>query len=145
MFNIDRPSRLRPAAGHGLRASSLALFTIPLLAAACGAPAESTDLPEQTRSEAAAIPIKLVVIIVKENHAFDNYFGAFPVATGTLGSSGDMCPSTTGSMVPCSRAPDKTSHDMSHGHDCGLVDWDGGKMDGWNHSGGSDTGDGLVY
>ena len=29
-------------------------------------------------------PIKHVVIIVKENHTFDNYFGAFPGANGTV-------------------------------------------------------------
>src|SRR5664280_153523 len=30
-----------------------------------------------------SIPIKHVVIIVKENHTFDNYFGTFPGANGT--------------------------------------------------------------
>ena len=29
-----------------------------------------------------ANPIEHVVIIVKENHTFDNYFGTFPGATG---------------------------------------------------------------
>ena len=28
-------------------------------------------------------PIEHVVIIVKENHSFDNYFGTFPGANGT--------------------------------------------------------------
>ncbi|HEX9247516.1 MAG TPA: alkaline phosphatase family protein, partial [bacterium] len=31
---------------------------------------------------AAKSPIEHVVLIVKENHAFDNYFGAFPGANG---------------------------------------------------------------
>lgn len=31
----------------------------------------------------AATPIKHVVVIVKENHTFDNYFGAFPNADGS--------------------------------------------------------------
>ncbi len=30
-----------------------------------------------------ATPIKHVVVIVKENHTFDNYFGSFPGAEGT--------------------------------------------------------------
>ena len=30
-----------------------------------------------------ASPIEHVVIIVKENHTFDNYFGTFPGAAGT--------------------------------------------------------------
>ena len=29
------------------------------------------------------MPIKHVVVIVKENHTFDNYFGSFPGAEGT--------------------------------------------------------------
>ena len=36
---------------------------------------------------AAANPIKHVVIIVKENHTFDNYFGTFPGANGVTGLS----------------------------------------------------------
>ena len=35
-------------------------------------------------------PIEQVVIIVKENHAFDNYFGTFPGANGiTLPAASD--------------------------------------------------------
>jgi phospholipase C len=129
------------------RWDALALFALPLCAASCGAPADSAagDPADEARAAAAAIPIRHVVIIIKENHTFDNYFGAFPGAEGTVGADGrNLCASAAG-KVPCSRAPDKTSHDMCHGHDCGLIDWDGGKMDGWSHTGGSDTGDNLVY
>ena len=94
---------------------------------------------------ACAIPIKHVIVIVKENHTFDNYFGAFPGAEGTLTSGGpNVCRSSKG-PGPCARAPDAPTHDMCHGHDCGIIDWDQGKMDGWNQPGGSDTGDDLVY
>ena len=31
---------------------------------------------------AATSPIKHVVIVVKENHGYDNYFGAFPGGNG---------------------------------------------------------------
>ena len=34
---------------------------------------------------AAPIPIKHVVVIIKEGHTFDNYFGAFPGAAGAVG------------------------------------------------------------
>jgi phospholipase C len=38
-------------------------------------------------------PIQHVVIIVKENHTFDNYFGTFPGATGaTLPQAPDPLP-----------------------------------------------------
>ena len=75
------------------------------------------------------IPIKHVVVIVKENHTFDNYFGSFPGAEGT-----SICKTSTGN-IPCPHAPDSTSRDLCHAHSCALADWDNGQMDGW------DTGD----
>jgi phospholipase C len=45
-------------------------------------------------------PIEHVVIIVKENHSFDNYFGTFPGANG----------------VTLPPAPDPPAHDPAHDH-----------------------------
>ncbi len=84
-------------------------------------------------------------MIVKENHTFDNYFGSFPGAEGTLTPGGQNLCATPQGTVPCAHAPDAPAHDLCHGHSCGLVDWDNGKMDGWSQSGGSDTGDSLAY
>jgi phospholipase C len=75
------------------------------------------------------IPIHHVVVIVKENHTFDNYFGSFPGAEGTA-----TCMTSTGA-IPCPEAPDSTPRDLCHEHSCALAEWDNGKMDGW------DTGD----
>jgi phospholipase C len=93
---------------------------------------------------APTMPIKHVVVIVKENHTFDNYFGSFPGAEGTLTASGNMCWTPTGT-VPCAQAPDAPSHDLGHSHSSALADWNGGAMNGWNASGGSDNGDHLAY
>ena len=85
-------------------------------------------------------PIKHVVVIVKENHTFDNYFGTFPGAEGTA-----KCKTSHG-MIDCPRAPDRTPRDMCHEHSCALTDWNGGAMDGWdNVSGSSQNGDNLAY
>ncbi len=46
-----------------------------------------------------ATPIKHVVVIVKENHTFDNYFGSFPGAEGT-----STCQLMNGT-IPCGKAP----------------------------------------
>src|ERR1700738_3036974 len=43
-------------------------------------PPSLTD--KQTRTELTMFPIKNVIIMVKENHTFDNYFGAFPGTNG---------------------------------------------------------------
>jgi phospholipase C len=95
--------------------------------------------------EGCSIPIKHVVVIVKENHTFDNYFGSFPGAEGTLTSAGQNLCTTPQGQGPCTQSPDAPAHDICHGHTCALVDWDNGKMDGWSQSGGSDTGDYMAY
>ena len=41
---------------------------------------------------ASTTPIKHVVLIIKENHTFDNYFGTFPGANGTAPGSGQRRP-----------------------------------------------------
>lgn len=40
--------------------------------------------PVRATAPAAATPIQHVIIIVQENHSFDNYFGTYPTANGTL-------------------------------------------------------------
>ncbi len=86
------------------------------------------------------IPIKHVVIIVKENHTFDNYFGTFPGAEGTTTAI------TSRGVIPVPEAPDKTPRDMCHEHACALTDWDNGKMDGWDAVTGSNVNnDNLAY
>jgi phospholipase C len=72
-----------------------------------------------------SIPIKHVVVIVKENHTFDNYFGSFPGAEGTT-----QCQTSQG-MIAAPQAPDSTPRDLCHEHSCALSDWNGGAMDGW--------------
>jgi phospholipase C len=129
------------------RWTALGLVGLSMSLPACGtAPDSGEGAGVNSAAATAPIPIKHVVVIVKENHTFDNYFGSYPGANGTLNAQGvNMCPTTSGAMAPCTQAPDATSHDMCHSHNCALTDWDEGKMDGYNHAGGSDTGDGLVY
>ncbi len=86
------------------------------------------------------IPIKHVIVIVKENHTFDNYFGSFPGAEGTTTAN------TSRGVIPVGEAPDKTPRDFCHEHPCALTDWDSGKMDGWDAVSGSNVnGDNLAY
>ncbi len=53
----------------------------------------------------AATPVEHVVILVKENHGFDNYFGTFPGANGA--------------QLP--QSPDPPRHDPSHDHHAWLT------------------------
>jgi phospholipase C len=63
-------------------------------------------------------PIQHVVIIMMENHTFDNYFGSFPGANG----------------VTEPQAPNPPPSDYNHGSASAEAAIDGGKMDGFaNH------------
>ena len=85
-------------------------------------------------------PIKHVVVIVKENHTFDNYFGSFPGAEGTSACQ------LKNQTIPCPKAPDATPRDLCHHHDCALTDWNHGQMNGWEDTAGSDqNGDHLAW
>jgi phospholipase C len=92
-------------------------------------PAPPAPAPPPPGSDAGptGYPIKHVVVVVKENHTFDNYFGTFPGAEGTT-----TCKRHDGTTFACPHAPDSTPRDLNHGHAPGLVDWDQGKMDGWD-------------
>ncbi len=57
------------------------------------------------RPQRAIRPIEHVVLIVKENHCFDNYFGTFPGADGMV--------------MP--RSPNPPTQDPNHRHDACLV------------------------
>jgi phospholipase C len=139
-----------------------------LCAASCGqAPASATSeaVAEQSAAVAATMPIKHVVVIVKENHTYDNMYGSYvpapyvdsqgvshaQTANGLTACpqppSADGVTTTTGA---CGEAPDKVGHDLGHGHSTALADWNGGAMNGWSTASGSDnagggTSDGTVY
>ncbi|HLY18286.1 MAG TPA: alkaline phosphatase family protein [Bryobacteraceae bacterium] len=67
--------------------------------------------------------IQHVVIFVKENRTFDNYFGQFPGANGA--TSGVI---STGQVVPLLPAPDQEASDLCHHAPCALTGMNGGKM-----------------
>lgn len=82
--------------------------------------------------------IKHVVLIVQENHTFDNFFGRW--CTAPAGSN----PTCTSGKSCCERAPDKEpsgsapvvlddalngERDPDHSYDCEALEMNGGKMD----------------
>jgi len=79
------------------------------------------------RARAAMTPVEHVVIVVKENHTFDNYFGRFPGAEGA--TSGRL---SSGEEVELTDAPDALPIDLGHSHADGLKAINGGKMDGFD-------------
>jgi phospholipase C len=98
----------------------------------------------EVASSAGKIPtsssIENIVIVLQENHTFDNYFGAYPGAEGIVGKS--ICiPSSTSSPSNCIgpfHDPNHTPVDMNHNWKSAHQDYDGSKMDGFVLSEGSD-------
>jgi phospholipase C len=79
---------------------------------------------------ATSTPIKHVVVIMEENHTFDNYFGAFPgVNNNPKGPSGKPW------GVPEPAASDPLPYDLSHSGPRAYGAIDGGKMDNFNPTG----------
>lgn len=85
--------------------------------------------------------IEHIVLIVKENRTFDNYFGTFPGANGAR--SGKI---STGAIIPLKQAPDRTPHDIDHSYGAAVEAIDNGAMDKFNLiAGGNEKGDFLAY
>lgn len=78
------------------------------------------------------------MIVLQENHTFDNYFGTYPGAEGTLGKN--ICiPEAKGSKKCVSPFHDSNlaPPDMNHNWNSAHADYDGGLMDGFVYSEGN--------
>jgi phospholipase C len=73
---------------------------------------------------AARYPIKHIVIIVKENRSFDNYFGLFPGADGTSHAL-----LADGKVAPLGHTPDHTLLDLGHAGSSAVLAMNNGRMD----------------
>ncbi len=95
-----------------------------------------------------ATPIKHVVIIMQENHSFDNYFGTYPTANGTLvnditsqlqkvdGIPNGVClPYGAGCVSPYPASGDNTANPVE-GQLVYEKDYNNGKVDGFPRNSG---------
>jgi phospholipase C len=67
--------------------------------------------------------VQHIVVIMQENHSFDNYFALFPNANGI-----SNYPQWAKNL---SHPISSVSHDLCHSHTCMMKYYDNGKMDGW--------------
>lgn len=74
----------------------------------------------------AGMPIRHVVVVVKENHTFDNYFGAYPGVTPQPTATLHDGTVLTRPMCPSGGIP----RDLPHGHDQAVVAYADGGMNG---------------
>lgn len=129
----SRPSGLRtvtqsPWAWTIIAVAILAVLLLPSMLPdiqhAPGAATSCTTFPETYSTHT---PIRHVFWIVKENHAFENYFGDFP---GTVGypPTGSFPVSFNSSQTVSPYPLNATlSVDLPHDRPAELVDWNGGK------------------
>jgi phospholipase C len=79
-----------------------------------------------------AIPFEHIVVIIQENHSFDNYFGTFPGANGI--PAGTKLPKVPGGpkvIAPFLSIAPKLPHDLSHMWRSAALAYDNGAMDGF--------------
>jgi phospholipase C len=94
--------------------------------APAGAGAPATPTPRT--------PIRHLVMLMQENHSFDNYFGTFP---GVDGIPADICmpvrpgKSEKGCVKPHHLGATRPLRDHSHDYRTALRQFNGGKMDGF--------------
>jgi phospholipase C len=86
----------------------------------------------------ATTPIKHIVVIMKENRSFDNYFGSFPGADGA--TTGTL---SNGQTVPLGRTPDPMPQDLGHSPKDWAKAYDNGALDGFDKENGAIAKDGT--
>jgi phospholipase C len=104
----------------------------------------SRPRPPVRRSQPVGTPsgsassISKIVVVLQENHTFDNYFGSYPGADGTLGK-GIQLPATAGGLPSLSptHSPTLQPPELNHNWASAHADYDAGKMDGFVYSEGS--------
>jgi phospholipase C len=125
-----------PSGGQSLRTNAVvvaALLALQVLATSASIGATPTT----------ATPIKHVVIIMMENHSFDNLFGLYPTMNRTepstllasLQKPDDVLYAPKG--VPLSQIPNGTYWTDNPNEGVYPADWDNGKMDGFAANSGS--------
>lgn len=97
---------------------------------------------DRDRDEGRGIrKIRHIVLLVKENRTFDNYFGTFPGANGA--TTGTI---STGDVIPLGQAPDVLPRDISHSFQSAVLAMDDGAMDKFDLIPGANRdGDYLAY
>jgi phospholipase C len=76
-----------------------------------------------TVDHTAKTPIKHVVFLIKENRTFDNYFGKFMGANGSVTGKASTGTVTLGPLI------DRSTPDIDHSWDAAMTAYDNGKMD----------------
>jgi phospholipase C len=75
-------------------------------------------------------PVQHVVVILQENHSFDNVLGELCIQDHRDCAAAETGKNENGETIPLSRSPDRVPN-VGHNQQLQLKAMDGGKMDGW--------------
>ena len=112
----------------------------PVATATATATATGTSGATPTATATPAVQINHIVVILMENHSFDNLFGTFPGARGTTSAT-----LHTGGSYALTHAPNQYATDMGHTYGNALTDENGGAMNGFDLVGGCLSTDSPPY
>lgn len=84
-------------------------------------------LPTSAPVAAASTPIQHVIVIMKENHAFDNYFGTFPGVDGLPMNA--SVPDGHGGTISAHWIDGTWTWDLPHDREAMIQAYDGGRND----------------
>jgi phospholipase C len=90
------------------------------------------------------IPIQHIVLVIQENRSFDDFFSTFPNADGTAGGYMENPSGTGDEYVPLQKVDLVGACDFGHSYRTVAIDYDGGKMDGFDLEGGGKKCPGAV-
>ena len=110
-----------------------ALIATGQLGPAAAAPVRPPSAAGGTGAHAPTTPIKHFVVLLQENHTFDNYFGTYPGADG-IPRGVCMPVNPANGPRPCVRPfhiGNRAIVDLDHSELSARHDLDGGKMDGF--------------
>jgi phospholipase C len=120
--------RRRLAAGLGALAMAATAWGAP------PAPVAAADEPAPAEQLKTTTPIKHFVVLMQQNHTFDNYFGTYPgadgIPPGTCMPADPADPGNTDCIEPF-HIGDQGIVDMGHTTDVFEAQVDGGRMDGF--------------
>ena len=120
-----------PVAGRARAATLLGAAAGVALASLLFAGSASAASP--VAAPTPTTPIQHVVVLMQENHTFDNYFGTYPGADGI--PAGVCMPrdpaNPSAGCVTSYHLPSHRTIDLSHGTDVAGIALNGGKLDGF--------------
>jgi phospholipase C len=84
------------------------------------------------QASAQSTPIKHIIVVMQENHTFDNYFGTYPGANGIANSTGvPASPNSSVLLHPFHIANTTKLLELCHSWGCAHLAYDSGRMDGF--------------